>query len=55
MSSEWKNISEESLKKLEHIVEREMPDAGRDPGQSGSDGERQDPPVYPELQVRSGT
>ena len=30
-------------------------DAGRDPGQSGSDGERQDPPVYPELQVRSGT
>ena len=30
-------------------------DTGRDPGQSGSDGERQDPPVYPELQVRSGT
>ena len=24
MSSEWKNISEESLKKLEHIVEQEM-------------------------------
>ena len=30
-------------------------DAGRDPGQSGSDGKRQDPPVYPELQVCSGT
>ena len=24
MSSEWKNISEESLKKLQHIVEQEM-------------------------------
>ena len=30
-------------------------DAGRDSGQSGSDGERPDPAVYPELQVCSGT
>ena len=30
-------------------------DAGRDPGQSGSDRERKDPAVHPELQVRSGT
>ena len=29
-------------------------DTGRNPGQSGSNGERPDPAVYPELQIRVG-
>lgn len=30
-------------------------DTGKNPGQSGSNGERPDPAVYPELQIRVGT
>ena len=42
LSSEWKNISEESWKKLEKIVEDEMLSTEEIRGIPGSNGERTD-------------